>query len=199
MTTTGKLNVCSFLPAATEMIYQMGLEKHLRGVTFECHSDKPKVVRSYIEGNNFNGLEIEKIVAQLKSQGKSLYYIIFTQDVCDVCQVDTARVQGAVYKLKKQPLLIPLSPKNLKDVLNNLITIAAAMGNEAIAYKLLASLNTRTNKILDILRANKAPLRRVMLMEWMNPIYNCGHWILPGRTGRRRGHAFKSFRLFHKN
>jgi hypothetical protein len=31
------------------MIYEMGLESQLVGVTFECHSDKPKVVRSILK------------------------------------------------------------------------------------------------------------------------------------------------------
>jgi iron complex transport system substrate-binding protein len=31
--------------------------------------------------------------------------------------------------------------------------------------------------ITDTLRKNNSPLRRVMVMEWLNPIYNCGHWI----------------------
>ncbi|KAA2241683.1 ABC transporter substrate-binding protein [Chitinophaga agrisoli] len=183
------MKVCSFLPAATEMIHQMGLESDLHGVTFECHSDRPRVVRSHIEGNSYSSIEIERIVAQSKAEGRSLYYIdepllqqiapdiIFTQDVCDVCQIDTAYVQRAIYKLEKEPLLIPLFPKNLDDVFDNALTIATAMGKEENAYRLLASLKERTDHILDILRLNKAPLRRVMLMEWMQPVYNCGHWI----------------------
>lgn len=183
------MKVCSFLPASTEIIYQLGLEKYLCGTTFECPGNKPKVVRSPLEGNNFTSLEIEKIVTQSKAQGKSLYYIdeellaqvapdiIFTQDVCDVCQIDTAYVQRAVYKLKKQPLIVPLLPKNLNDVYDNILTIAKTMGKEENAYTLLASLKNRTDKIVDTLRAHKAPLRRVMLMEWLNPVYNCGHWI----------------------
>src|SRR5687767_106119 len=102
------MKACAFLPAVTSMIYQMGLEKYLYGVTFECASDKPKVVRSYLEGNKYNSQEIDAIVSQTKAKGASLYYIdeellkaispdvIFTQDVCDVCQIDTAYVQRAI-------------------------------------------------------------------------------------------------------
>ncbi len=107
------MKVCSFLPAATSMIYQMGLEEFLCGVTFECPSDKPRVVRSYLEGNNYTSAEIDKIVSESKQEDKSLYYIdeellqqiapdiIFTQDVCDVCQISTSYVERAIYKLKK--------------------------------------------------------------------------------------------------
>lgn len=183
------IKICSFLPAATSMIYEMGLENQLVGVTFECHSDKPKVVRSYLEGTNHTSLEIDQIVSQSKTQGKSLYYIddvlleslapdvIFTQDVCDVCQIDTSHVARAVYKLSKEPRLIPLIPRNLDDIYQNVITIAKAFGKEERAHELVAKLKKRTDFILDTLRKNNAPLKRVMVMEWLNPIYNCGHWI----------------------
>lgn len=171
------------------MIYQMELEEYLYGVTFECSSDKPKVVRSYLERNTYSSEEIERIVSQTKAEGKSLYYIdeellkaispdvIFTQDVCDVCQIDTSYVQRAVHKLEKQPLLVPLIPRNLEDVYQNAITIAKTLGKEEAAYHLLAQLKKRTDSIIDTLRKNNAPLCRVMVMEWLNPIYNCGHWI----------------------
>jgi iron complex transport system substrate-binding protein len=183
------MKVCSFLPAATSMIYKMGLEDHLVGVTFECPSDRPKVVRSHIEGNNYSSEEIEKIVSESKNSGRSLYYIdedllqslqpdvIFTQDVCDVCQIDTSLTQRSIARLKKQPLVIPLIPRNLDDVFNNVLTIARAMGKEETAYKLLSDLQARMQKILEVLWKNKAPLKKVMLMEWLNPVYNCGHWI----------------------
>ena len=183
------LKICSFLPAATAMIYEMGLENELVGVTFECHSDKPKVVRSYLEGTNHTSKEIDQIVSQSKAEGKNLYYIddallaeiapdiIFTQDVCDVCQIDTSHVAKSVYKLEKEPELIPLIPRNLDDVYENAITVAKAFGKEERAYELLAKLKKRTDSILDTLRKNNAPLKRVMVLEWLDPIYNCGHWI----------------------
>ncbi|HTA81905.1 MAG TPA: ABC transporter substrate-binding protein [Bacteroidia bacterium] len=183
------LKACSFLPAATSMIQHMGLDEFLYGVTFECHSDKPKIVRSFIEGNNYTSLEIDKIVSESKQMGKSLYYvdeellaeiapdIIFTQDVCDVCQIGTSYAERAIHKLKKQPLVIPLTPRSLNDVYDNAITIAKALGKEEVAYNALALLKKRTDSILDTLRKNNAPLKRVMVMEWIEPIYNCGHWI----------------------
>jgi iron complex transport system substrate-binding protein len=183
------MKVCSFLPAATSMIQQMGLEGLLHGVTFECHSDKPKVVRSYLEENTYSSAEIEEIVSEAKRTGKPLYYIdedllqeiapdiIFTQDVCDVCQIETSIVQRAVYKLKKVPQIIPLIPRTLDDVFENVLTIAKAMNHERAGIVLLDELKKRTDRILDTLRLNRAPLKRVLIMEWLDPIYNCGHWI----------------------
>lgn len=183
----------SFLPAATQMIYDMGLQHMLQGVTFECSpaalAEKEKVVRCVLEGHAYSSEEIDRIFSASKAQGKSLYYVddallaaiapdvIFTQDVCEVCQIDTQCTQQAVHKLAKQPQLISLSPNNLQDVFNCAVTIAAALGQEEAAYRHLADLQQRLDAIVDTLRQHRAPLRRVMIMEWMAPVYNCGHWI----------------------
>ncbi|WP_205508627.1 ABC transporter substrate-binding protein [Longitalea arenae] len=183
----------SFLPAATQMIYDMGLQHRLQGITFECPqqalAEKQKVVRCVLEGHHYSSMEIDKIFSASKAQGKSLYYVdeaalqaiapdlIFTQDVCEVCQIDTACTAAAVAKLAKQPQLIALTPNNLHDVFNTAITIATAMGNEEAAYAYLAALQKRIDAIIDGLRYHKAAPKRVMIMEWMAPVYNCGHWI----------------------
>lgn len=175
------------------MIYDMGLQHLLQGVTFECPpialAEKEKVVRCVLEGKVYSSEEIDRIFSASKAQGKSLYYVdeeklaaiapdvIFTQDVCEVCQIDTHCTQQAVHKLAKQPQLVSLSPNNLQDVFNCAVTIATALGQEEAAYRHLAELQQRLDTIVDTLRLHRAPLRRVMIMEWMAPVYNCGHWI----------------------
>lgn len=186
------MKACSFLPAATQMIYDMGLQDLLYGVTFECPLEaagKPVIVRCMLEGKNYSSTEIDRIFSASKAQGKSLYYveedllqtiapdIIFTQDVCEVCQIDTVCTATAVAKLQKQPDLIPLTPGNLEQVFQTAITIAAALGREEAAYHYLSSLQRRIDRIIDELRQHRAPLKRVLVMEWIEPIYNCGHWI----------------------
>lgn len=184
---------CSFLPAATRMIYDMGLQDRLHGITFECPPDalaeKSKVVRCVLEGKHYSSEEIDRIFSASKAQGKSLYFVddellqhlspdvIFTQDVCEVCQIDTACTSAAVAKLAKQPQLVPLTPAGLDDVFASAVTIATALGAEEKAYAHLAALQQRVDAIIDRLRETRAKPRRVMLMEWMAPIYNCGHWI----------------------
>lgn len=184
---------CSFLPAATQMIYDMSLQHLLQGITFECPpvalAEKNKVVRCVLEGKSYSSIEIDKIFSASKAQGKSLYYVddtqlaaispdvIFTQDVCEVCQIDTACTAAAVAKLEKQPQLVPLTPNTLQDVFNSAITIASALGHEEAAYPYLSALQKRIDAIIDKLRAHRLPPKRVMIMEWIEPVYNCGHWI----------------------
>ena len=187
------MTACSFLPAATQMIYDMNLQHLLQGVTFECPpqalAEKSKVVRCVLEGKSYSSIEIDRIFSASKAQGKSLYYVdesllasiapdvIFTQDVCEVCQIDTACTAAAVAKLEKQPELVALTPNTLQDVFSTAITIATALGHEEVAYRYLSSLQTRIDGIVDKQRAHRLPPKRVMIMEWMEPVYNCGHWI----------------------
>jgi iron complex transport system substrate-binding protein len=95
------MHICSFLPAATHTLFQLGLANHVVGATFECPGNKPKVVRSRLEERTLDAGGIDAAVASAQKEGHSLYYIdedllaelapdlIFTQDVCPVCQIDT--------------------------------------------------------------------------------------------------------------
>jgi iron complex transport system substrate-binding protein len=187
------MKACSFLPAVTQMIYDMDLQDNLYGVTFECPAEalkeKPRLVRCVLEGKQYSSAEIDKIFSASKAEGRSLYYVdeellqqiepevIFTQDICEICQIDTRCTEAAVAKLKKQPLLVSISPQSLDDVYDSALTIATALGKEESAYNYWGSLKKRTDIILDRLRSYRMPLKRVSLLEWIDPVYNCGHWI----------------------
>ncbi|WP_080237965.1 ABC transporter substrate-binding protein [Spirosoma rigui] len=187
------MKACSFLPAATQMVYDMGLQELLHGVTFECseesRAEKTILVRCVLEGHNYSSDEIDRIFSASKAEGRSLYYVeeedlhriapdvIFTQDVCEVCQIDTKCTQAVLDRLPVQPTVVPLTPQSLTDVFDTAITIASALGHEEAAYPYLQGLRNRIDVIIDTLRASRALPKRVMVMEWVSPIYNCGHWI----------------------
>jgi iron complex transport system substrate-binding protein len=207
------MNACSFLPAATRMIYDMGLQEFLLGVTFECQAqaltEKPVVVRCMIDSNHSDSAEIDKMFSSVKANGESLYYIdekvlkdinpeiIFTQDTCNVCQIDSKCTAAAISKLNKKPTVISLSPDNLEDVYGSARTIARALRQEKRAELYLDSLKKRTNTISDLLIRKNISDRPVMMIEWIDPVYNCGHWIpeqisLAGgfdHLGNRGGHS----------
>ena len=187
------MKAVSFLPAATQMIYDMGLQDLLYGVTFECpeksRAEKQILVRCVLEGKDYSSEEIDRIFSASKAQGKSLYYveedklqaiapdIVITQDVCEVCQIDTKCTQAVIDNLEKTPQIVTLTPQSLTDVFQSAITIATALGREEAAYQYLAKLQNRIDAVIDKLREHRALPKRVMLLEWIEPIYNCGHWI----------------------
>lgn len=186
---TFMITACSFLPAVTSMLQYMKLDQHLVGVTFECKSTLPKIIRSTIEDNHYDSVEINDIVAQSQRDGISLYYIdksllaqlqpdiIFTQDVCPVCQISTDQTKEAVKQLDQAPTLVPLLPKRLSDVYQDAITIATTLGKENVAHEVITQLKQRVEHIQTTLNKHQVATKQVMLMEWVDPIYTCGHWI----------------------
>ncbi len=192
--------VCSFLPAATQLLYDLQLQDSLLGVTFECPypGDKPVVVHCKLEGQSNNSQEIDRIYSEAKASGESLYHVneellqelspqvVISQDVCEVCQIDTRVTQQALAKLSPSPELVSYSPDTLEDVFQHAQSLGDVLGASSQVRIHLQSLRQRINHVVDRLRAHKAPLRRVMLMEWYDPIYNCGHWI-PDQLGLAGG------------
>lgn len=160
------------------MIQDMGLEDCLQAVTFECPSNKPKIVRSVLEENTYTSQEIDRVVSEDAATGKSLYYVdvellksiemdvVFTQHVCDVCHIGTSYVERALGTLPYFPKVGPLVPRTLEDIFDNAMSIAQALGQPDIGHAYVASLKGRTTAVIDSLRAHGAPLRRVMEMRW---------------------------------
>jgi iron complex transport system substrate-binding protein len=151
-----------------------------------------------MEGKNYTSDEINTLFSNSKATGESLYFVdeaelakiapdlIFTQDVCEVCQIDTKCTAAAVTNLEKQPELIPINPASLQDVFDSLLTIATAMGKPELGQKHKDELLSKVNAVIDVQRKNKLQQKSVMLLEWIDPLFNCGHWI-PHQIGYAGG------------
>ncbi len=187
------MKVSSFMPAVTQMIYDMRLQEFLNGITFECPAialkEKEIVVKYKLEGKTLTSEEINTIFSKTKDEGDTLYYIdepvlesiapdlIFTQDLCDICQIDTESVIKSAYKLPKIPDLISITPNSLEDVFDSVLTIARAMSQEVTGINHIKKLKEQIHKIVEVQRIHKIQSKSILLLEWINPIFNCGHWI----------------------
>ena len=95
------MNICLYLPGATEIVYQLGLEDSLKGVTHECDyppeaRNKPWVVRSVFHGQQPTSGEISRVISERLEQGLGIYEIdeevlhaaepdlLITQAICEV-------------------------------------------------------------------------------------------------------------------
>ena len=95
------MHICSFLPSATEIVYELGLQDQLLGVTHECDyppeaRNKPHVVKSVFDGTQPTSGEISKVIAERLEQGLGIYEIdqavleaaepdlLLTQAICEV-------------------------------------------------------------------------------------------------------------------
>ena len=95
------MRICSFLPSATEIVYQLGLQDQLYGVTHECDfppdaRNKPNVVHSVFDGMEPTSGEISRVISERLEQGLGIYEIdqevltaaapdlLLTQAICEV-------------------------------------------------------------------------------------------------------------------
>jgi iron complex transport system substrate-binding protein len=185
--------IVSFLPSATEMACALGLQDQLVGITHECDyppsiRDKAVVVRSAISPDTMTQAEIDRTVSDLLKKGQSIYQVdekllqelapdlILTQDLCQVCAPSGNEVSQALHALPKEPQILWLTPKTLRQIAENLCAIGEATGRLDKAHELIASGRSILEHIAETARrASSRP--RVFCMEWLDPIYCSGHWV----------------------
>jgi iron complex transport system substrate-binding protein len=95
------MRICSLQPGATEIVYALGLQDQLHGVTSKCDyppeaRDKPVVVRSIFDGRHLSSGEISHTIAQCLGKGQKIYEVdqqvleaanpdlLLTQAICEV-------------------------------------------------------------------------------------------------------------------
>jgi iron complex transport system substrate-binding protein len=185
------MQICSFLPSATEIVYALGMGDSLAGVTFECDyppeaSLKAVVVNTLIR-SGLTPLEIDQAVRKQMAAGGSLYFVdlpklqeiqpdvVVTQDLCRVCALSTSDVAKAISELSSHPQIISLEPHSIEQVFQNIETVGAAIGRRAEAGNLLRDLRGRVDRVKSNVLPG-APLR-VLCLEWLSPLFQGGHWV----------------------
>lgn len=95
------VRICSLQPGATEIVYALGLEDQLFGVTSRCDFppdalNRPVVVHSVFDGRHPTSGEISRTIARLFAEGRKISEIdqqvlaaaspdlLLTQAICEV-------------------------------------------------------------------------------------------------------------------
>lgn len=183
--------IISLLPSATEIVFALGLDEALVGVTHECDfppaaRTKRAVTKSYIPDGS-DSATIDHLVSE--HQGR-LYAVdeaaladlqptvILTQRLCDVCAVPYDEVAAVAERLDPQPLLVNLEPNTLEDVVASIEQVAQAVGAPERAEPVVAALQARIEAIrVGAWGGTRRP--RVVCLEWADPPFCAGHWV-PG-------------------
>lgn len=186
-------HIASFLPAATEMVFALGLGDELIGVSHECDfppvaRTKPVVVRPALPLEKMSLREIDVAVAERIGSGQSLYQVderllhdlkpnlIVTQNLCQVCAPSGNELTVALKLLELKPEIVWMSPHSLEDIFQNLRDLGGVTGRLNEAEQFIASARDRLQRIADtIKKAERRP--RVFCLEWIDPYYCCGHWM----------------------
>jgi iron complex transport system substrate-binding protein len=179
------------LPGATEILCELGLGGDLVGVTHECDfpafvAHLPKVTRTLIP-HDASSRVIDALVRERLQTQKALYSLdmptlerlapdlIVTQALCDVCAVAEAEVTAAACSLPGRPRVINLEPMSLQDVLNTMHMVGRAADVPDRAEAVVADLRRRIDAVVRR-SAQVARRPRVLLLEWLDPPFSCGHW-----------------------
>ena len=207
------MKIVSLLPSATEIVCALGLEAHLVGVTHSCDYPPqvrrlPKVTSTAIP-RNATSREIDQAVRSARLESMPLYEIdvelmdrlrpdvIVTQGICDVCAICDTQALAVVPMLAVEPRVVNLAPHHLEDVLGDVRRIGRATGYDARARELIAAYRERIEAVKA--RVSGASERSVVVLEWVDPPFSCGHWTpevvalaggvellaLPGRRSRQ--------------
>jgi iron complex transport system substrate-binding protein len=189
----GGERIVSFLPSATEMVYALGLGDRLAGVTHECDwppeaATKPVVVRSVLPTERMSQRAIDEAVAERLRQGQSLYAVdevamqaikpdlVLTQNLCEVCAPSGNEVKVLFETMRTRPDVLWLTPKTLDQIFENIRDLGAATRREAKAAQVISASKQRLRAIEARMSAAKTR-PRVFCVEWMDPLYCCGHWV----------------------
>ena len=183
--------IVSFLPSATELLYEFDVADKLFGVTHECKCPenaklKPQVISSVINSDNLTSNEINTITCTLLNEGKNIFELnkknlitanpdlIISQETCKVCAAYTNHIQSALEILPQKPQLYSMDPHNLKEILESVTELGEILKKEKKAIEIVNSLQTRIKKLKN-LDYKKPP--RVLAIEWIEPFFTAGHWI----------------------
>jgi iron complex transport system substrate-binding protein len=190
------MRIVSLLPSATEIVYLLGLQDSLVGVTHECDFPadaraKPVLIESILgaDSQRLSAREIDEKIRATVRAGKSVYRfkpgalqeakpdVILTQGLCDVCAIPHNFVVQEAKGLRPEPQLISLDPLDLAGILTDVRRVGEVTGAIDRAGEVVDGLEERIGEIAGRTR-DIPPTRRprVAILEWTDPVYTAGHW-----------------------
>ncbi|MFF9427942.1 cobalamin-binding protein [Streptomyces sp. NPDC014746] len=187
------MRILSLLPAATDIVAELGLAADLVGRTHECDwpprdvAGVPVVTSAGFPSDALSSREISAAVGGAAHRGSSLYAldaealatlapdVVLTQDLCDVCAVSYEAVSRAVRVLDGGPRVLSLEPRTLDDVLDCLVTVGELLGVRERAERRREELRDRLTAVRGLTAGRVRP--RVVAVEWLDPLWPAGHWV----------------------
>ena len=188
------MKICCLLPSGAEILWALGLGDKVIGVSDLCDyppeilETKTVVSRSRVDPSIMSSEEVEAALRDILSKGESPYElnydwlarelpdIVFTQDLCHICEIDAGEVNMAVRGMSVQPKVVVLQPRTVDDILDSIVEVGDVCGVPDRAAQLVASLRDRIEAVAaGVKRVAGRPA--VYSLEGINPLVAGGHWI----------------------
>src|ERR1700676_2756894 len=186
------MRIVSLLPSATEILFAMGFDHEIVGVSHECDfparaKTKAVVIHSRIP-HGASAAEIDRIVRDYVARGESVYAVdvglleelapdlIVTQDLCHVCAASPDDLAAALSRFDRRPEVLCLNPLDLGDVWRDILWVGEESCRGSQAEALLEQIGARLGALEQQLEAS-ADGPRVAFLEWLQPFYVGGHWV----------------------
>jgi iron complex transport system substrate-binding protein len=205
------MKIVSLLGSATEILYELGLERHLVGISHECDfpleaAVLPRVSRPRFAPEGLSSGEIDAAVRRCMEEFGSVYEVdldllrqlhpdvVLTQALCEVCAVPTGSVEEAVADLGSSATVVSLDAHTIEEIFGTMYRVAEAAGSPRAGDAAIRRLRRRLTRVEE--RVADRPRPRTLLLEWLDPPFAPGHWVpemvtlaggdnLTGRAGAR--------------
>src|SRR3989442_9636943 len=123
------MRIVSLLPSATEILFALGLDREIVGVSHECDfplraRTKLVVIHSRMP-HDASPAEIDRLVNEYVHRGESLYAVdaealealapdlIITLDLCHVCAASSDDLATELTRFERRPKHLCLKPQDL--------------------------------------------------------------------------------------
>jgi iron complex transport system substrate-binding protein len=186
------MRIVSLLPSATEILFALGLEHEIVGVSHECDfppqaKTKPVVIHSRMP-HDASPAEIDRLVSEYVHRGESLYAVdaevleklapdlIVTQDLCHVCAASPDDLATALTRFERRPEVLCLNPQDLGDVWRDILWVGEESRRGPQAEALVKQIGDRLGALEKQL-PQSVDRPRVAFLEWLQPFYVGGHWV----------------------
>jgi len=186
------MRIVSLLPSATEILFALGLDREIVGVSHECDfppqaRTKRVVIHSRLP-HDAAPAEIDQLVSEYVHRGESLYAVdaeileslapdlIVTQDLCHVCAASPDDLATALARFERRPEVLCLNPQDLGDVWRDILWVGEEACRGPQAEAVVQEIGARLGALEQQLPPS-AHRPRVAFLEWLQPFYIGGHWV----------------------
>jgi len=154
--------IISLSPSNTEILFALGLDDKVVGVTEYCNYPQAAATKPKVGG--FSTVDIEKVVS-------------LEPDLVLATNIHSKTVIPALEKLGLT--VVALKPTSLPEVLDSITVVGKITGQNKQATKLVSDLRSRIEAITDktqTLSSNQKP--RVFYITWHDPLMTAGSGTL---------------------